>query len=550
MLSLARIKQLGSSLRARYHPSDLEVCEKALARMGVTLGSALAPHVETVHGNPTEVVRVGGGPLRLVFVPGNPGRCRPHPHATARAPWLQQKPRLAPIPTPTRMVGIASFYGSTAAALAESLDASAAVIGFRGHTLNPLLSPTQAFDLEQQVDHVAGFLEGELAVSGEADLVVVGHSIGAWVALEAVRRLGANQRRVAACIGLMPYLTTETPSALAKGALIRRWFAPALAWLLAGVAQLIGWLPRRAWRLAALRLLEPEIAGYEPDQREIAELSLPRFGTLLNILTLFRAEATRHAIGSRAVVGMVRAEARHHSSRSTIEATHADCPHPHHYLHSPPSASALHHRLSPHPHPKQARNHASPYDFSRLDGFRERVCLLVSPGDPWCCSEVRGMVHGMARCIMRCMVHCMVRYTACCLPLTPPAVLLPSRRAAPPRRAWPCIGWRGCRTPSARSLPRARPSSHGSRRPSASCAAAAAAAAAAAVAAAWRQAHGSRPRAACRDRLRARRCMGPSELLIRELGPRLSPQQAIWSPLSALCVASRLDEYLGLGAFV
>ena len=49
------------------------------------------------------------------------------------------------------MIGIASFYGSTAAALSESLDASAAVIGFRGHTLNPLLSPTRAFDLEEQV---------------------------------------------------------------------------------------------------------------------------------------------------------------------------------------------------------------------------------------------------------------------------------------------------------------------------------------------------------------------------------------------------------------
>lgn len=150
-----------------------------------------------------------------------------------------------------------------------------------------------------QVDHVAGFLEGELAASGEADLVVVGHSIGAWVALEAgrrvgkswgrscatahawrppharpqhptaallrcglagfpgapaapdtatrlhtrrepratcggarlfrtqaVRRLGANQRRVAACIGLMPYLTTETQGAVQKAALIRRWSAP------------------------------------------------------------------------------------------------------------------------------------------------------------------------------------------------------------------------------------------------------------------------------------------------------------------------------------
>ena len=108
---------------------------------------SLAPHVERVCGNPSEVVRVGCGPLRLVFVPGNPGRCRPHPHATARRALHSR----APIPTPARMIGIASFYGSTAAALADSLDASAAVIGFRGHTLNPLLSPTQAFDLEQQV---------------------------------------------------------------------------------------------------------------------------------------------------------------------------------------------------------------------------------------------------------------------------------------------------------------------------------------------------------------------------------------------------------------
>ena len=63
----------------------------------------------------------------------------------------QQTAHLVASPTPTRMIGIASFYGSTAAALSESLDASAAVIGFRGHTLNPLLSPTRAFDLEQQV---------------------------------------------------------------------------------------------------------------------------------------------------------------------------------------------------------------------------------------------------------------------------------------------------------------------------------------------------------------------------------------------------------------
>ena len=117
------------------------------AALGTTV-SSLAPRIETVCGNPTEVVRVGGGPLRLVFVPGNPGRCR-HPHPCM--PLVQQTAHLAASPTPNRMIGIASFYGSTAAALSESLDASAAVIGFRGHTLNPLLSPTRAFDLEQQV---------------------------------------------------------------------------------------------------------------------------------------------------------------------------------------------------------------------------------------------------------------------------------------------------------------------------------------------------------------------------------------------------------------
>ena len=106
-----------------------------------------------------------------------------------------------------------------------------------------------------------------------------------------------------------------------------------------------------------------------------------------------------------------------------------------------------------------------------------------------------------------------------------------SRRAAPPRRAWQCIAWRGCRTPSARSLPRARPSSHGSRRPSTRCAAAAVAAAAA-----RRQAHGSRLRAACRDRLRARRCMESLELLIRELPPSLATAIAGRQPGgSALC---------------
>lgn len=71
------------------------------AALGSTV-SSLAPRIETVCGNPTEVVRVGGGPLRLVFVPGNPGRCHHTPHPcmplvvarqqTARLAAIQPQP--------------------------------------------------------------------------------------------------------------------------------------------------------------------------------------------------------------------------------------------------------------------------------------------------------------------------------------------------------------------------------------------------------------------------------------------------------------------------
>lgn len=221
-----------------------------LASPRMTLLAAAAappPTVERVCGWPSEVVRVGSSnaAIRLVFVPGNPG--------------------------------IASFYGSAAAALAEDLDASAAVIGFRGHTLAPLLRPTQAFGLEEQVEHVAGFLEAELTASGEQEMVVVGHSIGAWVAFEAVRRLAPpQQRRCTALVGLMPYLSSQTPDALDKAALVQRWFAPILMWVLACAAQLIGWLPVAAWRRSAIKLIEPEVAGYEEEQKEIAVSLAPR----------------------------------------------------------------------------------------------------------------------------------------------------------------------------------------------------------------------------------------------------------------------------------
>jgi len=188
--------------------------------------------------------------------------------------------------------GVASFYASTAQALADKLGARAAVVGYRGHSVAPLLPPTAAFGLAEQVEHITSFIEAELATGDE--VVVIGHSIGAWIALEAVRR-AETLRRVAAFIGLMPYLQTETEQARKVSALITQWWARPLFWLIAAFGQLIGWLPTARWRRAGMELLEPDLRNYEAEQAAVAVACMLRFGTLYNVLTLFRAEAFSHA---------------------------------------------------------------------------------------------------------------------------------------------------------------------------------------------------------------------------------------------------------------
>ena len=73
--------------------------------------------VERSCGRAVEVTRVGsvgGAPTHIIFVPGNPG--------------------------------IPAYYGSTVEMLAEQLGATAAVVGFLGHSATPTSSPvTQTF---------------------------------------------------------------------------------------------------------------------------------------------------------------------------------------------------------------------------------------------------------------------------------------------------------------------------------------------------------------------------------------------------------------------
>lgn len=71
--------------------------------------------VETCAGRPHEVVRVGltgAASTHIIFVPGNPG--------------------------------IPGYYASTVESLADKLSATAAVVGFLGHSSAPIGSPVLA----------------------------------------------------------------------------------------------------------------------------------------------------------------------------------------------------------------------------------------------------------------------------------------------------------------------------------------------------------------------------------------------------------------------
>ncbi|XP_015698864.1 lipid droplet-associated hydrolase isoform X2 [Oryza brachyantha] len=64
------------------------------------------------------------------------------------------------------------------------------------------------FSLHEQIDHKVDFIEQEFQHS-EQSLVLVGHSIGAYICLEIFNRL---QKKVKFCVGLYPFLTLNKNS--------------------------------------------------------------------------------------------------------------------------------------------------------------------------------------------------------------------------------------------------------------------------------------------------------------------------------------------------
>ena len=97
--------------------------------------------------------------------------------------------------------------------------------------------------LSEQVEHLARFLRREVEERPEGRLVLIGHSIGAYICLAACDALGQRERgAVAHVLSLMPFLSTDysVPGQARISALTRSprlvqfalWLATRLPWSL------------------------------------------------------------------------------------------------------------------------------------------------------------------------------------------------------------------------------------------------------------------------------------------------------------------------------
>lgn len=116
-----------------------------------------------------------------------------------------------------------------------------------GHSRNSALSDGRTWLLDQQVAHCTRYLLAALPPGG-APVLLVGHSIGAHIALQA---LTSNPEAVRGVVGLYPFLTLNAQSRTQALLAVLVRLRP-LVWLVAQVAAFVAALPT-AWRLSLLR---------------------------------------------------------------------------------------------------------------------------------------------------------------------------------------------------------------------------------------------------------------------------------------------------------
>eukprot|EP00906_Rhabdomonas_costata_P001790 RCo002878 len=104
--------------------------------------------------------------------------------------------------------GIVEFYSEFLATLQSSLGPGVACVGLSlaGHSVRNLGLGRPPFNLTQQLAHIRAFLAQVHRAQPHARLMLCGHSIGSWLALQALPELEAAKIPVGPAMLLCPIL--------------------------------------------------------------------------------------------------------------------------------------------------------------------------------------------------------------------------------------------------------------------------------------------------------------------------------------------------------
>lgn len=185
--------------------------------------------------------------------------------------------------------GVPGYYSDFAHELADRLGAHVDVVGLCGHTLEPKVPPWQVFPLERQIDHIVEYID---CVGADRDVTLVGHSIGAYIALEALSR---RPTRVGRVIGLMPYLeNNEDCSRFVRLANFAR-LPPPLFWSILIVVCLALGVVRQLPLSLRRRVLAGVTPGMDESAADFTATAILQPGVFANYAFMGRTEVRNHS---------------------------------------------------------------------------------------------------------------------------------------------------------------------------------------------------------------------------------------------------------------
>ncbi|KAL6337285.1 hypothetical protein AAG906_036599 [Vitis piasezkii] len=182
--------------------------------------------------------------------------------------------------------GVASFYKDFVESLYELLGGSVSVtaIGHVSHTKKNW-EHGRLFSLQDQIDHKIDFIQHELK-NIDAPILLVGHSIGAYISMEMFRR---SPDKVIYYVGLYPFLALNSESR--KQTTIGKISAsPILCAALSSIVAFLGLLPRWASGFIVSNSLGK---SWSSTAVEALCSHLLKYHTIRNVLYMAMTEFTR-----------------------------------------------------------------------------------------------------------------------------------------------------------------------------------------------------------------------------------------------------------------